>query len=533
MKNILKINAFLLALLIFSGCENWLDVNEDLNQPTVGRVDLLLPSAQIHMFTYLSGYQGASVGATIGTVMHQVKATGNSYNVTPTDHSINESWDAIYSGLQDVEEVIRIGKADDQLKYVGVAKLLKAYNYSLLVDLWGDVPFSEATSMPAIQYPSFEKGEDIYPALFDIIDDAILDLKNADSKNSVAMGTSDLVYEGNVDSWIKLANSLKLKMYNQIRLHASYDAAKVNALILEDNFIDSDSEFEIAYGSSKLPENRNPMYVGEYESAKDHEYLLSHWMFGTMNGDDKYISLFKDVKDPRIAYYYYKQEDGTSDEDVDFQNGDFYTTRFGSHGKDISTNFKNFTALGVYPCGGKFDDGSFTPGDFNASGAQGSGLAPMRLLSAHDILFIRAELADAGKTTENARDLFEAALNASFDKVNAVAKTVEKTPELKVLDRDAYIASILTKFDAGNILELIITEKWIASFGNPVDSYSDYRRTGFPKLYDPNTDDTDEATYTSYSFPVSMPYANSSMNANINKPEVRTISEDKVFWDAN
>ena len=533
MKNILKINVFLLALLIFTSCENWLDVNEDLNQPTVGRVDLLLPSAQIHMFTYLSGYQGASIGATLGTVMHQVKASGNSYNVKPTDHSLNEAWDDVYSGLQDIEEIIRIGKADDQLKYVGIAKLLKAYNYSLLVDLWGDVPFLEATSMPAIQYPKFDKGEDIYPALFDLIDDAILDLKNTDSKNTVAMGTSDLIYGGNVDSWIKLANSLTLKMYNQIRLHSSYDASKVDALILENNFIDSDSEFEIAYGSSKLPENRNPMYADEYKDDKSHSYLLSHWMFGTMNGNDGYIPLFKDVKDPRIAYYYYMQENGDSKDDADFRNGHFYTTRFGSHTKEISTNFKNFTALGVYPCGGKFDDGSLSPASFNLSGDQGSGLAPMRLLSAHDILFIRAELAQAGKTTEMPRDLFEKGLKAAFDKVNVVAKTVEKTPEIATADREAYITSILNKYDAGNEIELIITEKWIASFGNPLDSYTDYRRTGFPRLYDPNTDDTDDETYTSYSFPVSMPYANSSMNANINKPEVRNISEDKVFWDVN
>ena len=533
MKNILKISAFSLILLIFSSCEKWLDVNEDLNEPTVGRVDLLLPSAQIHMFTYLSGYQAASVGSTIGTVMHQVKENGDSYNVTPTDHSINESWDAIYSGLQDVEEIIRIGKANDQLKYVGVAKLLKAYNYSLLVDLWGDVPFSEATAMPAVRYPKFDNGETVYPALFDMIDEAILDLKNKESKNSVPMGSSDLVYGGNVTSWIKLANSLKLKMFNQIRLHSSYDAAKVNALILENNFIDSDSGFEIAYGSSKLPENRNPMYAAEYKSATAHEYLLSHWMFGTMNGDDNYIPLFKDVKDPRIPYYYYKQEDGSSSEDADFSNAGFYTTRFGSHSSDVSTNFKNFTALGVYPCGGKYDDGSLTPGDFNASGAQGSGLAPMRLLSAHDILFIRAELAQVGKTNEDARALFEEGLNAAFDKVNAVAKTVEKTPVVPVADRDAYVGSMLSKYDLGNELELIITQKWIASFGNPVDSYTDYRRTGFPKLFDPNTDDTDDETYTSYLFPVSMPYANSSMNANVNAPKPRTISADKVFWDVN
>lgn len=532
MKNIIKINVCILALLLFSGCEKWLDVNEDLNQPTTGRVDLLLPSAQIHMFTYLSGYMSASIGATTGTVMHQVVSYGNSYNVTPTDHSLNESWDAVYSGLQDVEEIIRIGTEEDQLKYVGVAKLLKAYYFSILVDLWGNVPFSEANSMPEIRYPAFDKGEDIYPALFLLIDEAVKDINNTESMNSVSMSGDDLVYNGDFANWIRLANSLKLKMYNQIRLHSSYDAAAVNALITEDNFIGAGSEFEITYGKSRLPENRNPMYVAEYESSDEHSFILSHWMYGTMKGDENYIPLFEGVEDPRIPYFYYKQEDGTSTFDSDFQNEDFYSTRFATHSKEVSTNFKTFTALGVYPCGGKFEDGSYIPGNFLNEGLQGSGLGPVRLLSAHDILFIRAELATEGKTTEDAKVLFEAGMNAAFDKVDDLATYVDQTPKLVDADKTAYITSMLTKFDAGDQLELIITQKWIASFGNPVDAYTDYRRTGFPQLYDPNEDGDDE-TFTSFLFPVVMPYANSSMNANLNSPKPRIISTDKVFWDVN
>lgn len=526
MKRFFKLNIFLFSLLTLVSCENWLDVNENLNTTTKGRVDLLLPSAQMHMFTYTSGFQDASVGAVAGTIMHQVVSTGDSYNVRSTDFGVNESWDAIYGGIQDLEEVIRIAGVNGDNQYIGIAKLLKAYNFSLLVDLWGDVPYSEANKMPLIQYPKFDKGEDVYNSLFSLIDEGVEFLKKEDKGSEIS--SSDLVYNGDTQKWIKLANSLKLKMYNQMRLVSTFDAAAVKALVLENNFIDAESAFEINYGKSKLPENRNPMYAKEYKDPKGHGYLISHWLYASMVGEKGYISLLEDIKDPRVPYYFYKQE-AKSESRVDFTLGRFYTTRFGSHGEHIATNFKNFTALGVYPCGGKYDDDTMLPGDDTQANQKGSGIAPMRLLSFHDILFIRAELAQANITTEVSKDLFKEAVEAAFAKVNTIAKNVDGAPALEVASRDAFITSLLAKYDASP-LESIITQKWIASFANPVDSYSDYRRTGFPKLFDPNTD-TDDETYTSYKFPVVFPYPNSTANANNNMPKDQNITSSRIFWD--
>lgn len=528
MKRFFKLNIFLFSLLTIVSCENWLDVNENLSVTSKGRVDLLLPSAQMHMFTYSTGFQNASLGAVVGTVMHQVVSTGDSYNVTPTDFGVNESWDAIYGGLQDLEEVIRIAGENGDNQYVGIAKLMKAYSFSLLVDVWGDVPYTEANKMPLIQYPKFDKSADIYSSLFLLIDEAI-EFLNKDEQGSV-VSTSDLIYSGDTQKWIKLANSLKLKMYNQMRLVSSLDKAAVKSLVLDNNFIDANSAFEITYGKSKLPENRNPMYVKEYSNPKGHKYYISHWLYASMQGEKGYISILKDIEDPRTPYFFYKQE-SESESDVDFTLGRFYTTRFASHTKSATTNFKNFTALGVYPCGGKYDDGTMMPGDDTQTNLKGSGVAPLRLLSFHDILFIRAELANANITGEVSKDLFKEAVEAAIAKVNTIARTVDGAPALEDTARDAFVTSLLVNFDA-NPLESIITQKWIASFANPVDTYSDYRRTGFPKLFDPNTDGDDE-TYTSYKFPVVFPYPNSTANANLNVPkdENEIIIATKLFWD--
>lgn len=546
-----KIQIIMLAMLtlVLSSCEDWLDVNEDPNNSQVGRVDLLLPSVEAHIFTYFSGYKSASIGSTLGTVMHQVVADGDEYKITSTDFSINESFSSVYSGaLTDVEEIIRIGSEGDDMQYVGIAKILKAYIYSVYVDVWGNIPFTEANRMPEIMFPKYDKGENIYPTLLKLIDEGVADIAK-DSKGVALLSGNDLVYAGDTKKWVKFANSLKLDMYNKIRLHSSFDAtalAAVKALVSEGNFIDSKSEFELVYVNSKSPENRNPMYVSEYGDASGTSYLISPWFYGAMMGKVGYVSCREGVVDPRVPYYFYRQvprTDGSVKASaIDFFDSanNFYSKRFGSHNKGkTSSGFKFYTALGVYPCGGKYDDGSLKPGDDSKSDRKGSGIAPVRLLSSHDILYVRAELALVGHTTENAETLLEQAIKASFAKVNAVAALdASGVPAIASANVQTYVDAIKLKYNAGNKLEVIITEKWISDFANPLISYNDYRRTGFPKLYDPNNDDAmfpddTELTYTSYSYPVSMPYANSSITANKNADAQRTIGSDRVFWDVN
>lgn len=538
MKRFYKIQLILLAIvsLTIVSCNDWLDVNEDPNNSQQGKVELLLPSAQGHLFTYFSGYNSdASIGNVLGTVMHQIVAEGNGYNVVPTAHTINEPYTSVLSGgLKDLEEIIRIGKENGDLKYVGIAKILKAYTFSLYVDIWGDVPFSEALRMPEIPYPNYDAGEDIYPKLFELLDEGINDLNNTEASNYTELSTNDIIYGGSTIKWEKFANTVKLNMYNKIRLHSSFDQNALVELINKDNFIDENSPFEMDYYNKISPQNRNPMYVDEYGSTEGVAYLISHWFYGVMKGND-YISFLEGISDPRMPYYFYNQT-GPGEDEVDYAEGAFYTIRFASNSQEVSSNFKKYTCLGVYPCGGKYDDGTQEPGDDTKNSLRGSGIAAARLFSYHDLLYVKAELALLGKINSDDRALLTSAMKASFDKVNEIAALDDNAPKLSEVESDNYIAAILEKYDAADTngkLEIIITEKWIAGFANPVISYNDYRRTGFPKLFDPETDDDDDDTFLSKSFPVSMPYANSSMSANKNAPEQRTVSEDKVFWDVN
>jgi hypothetical protein len=100
---------------------------------------------------------------------------------------------------------------------------------------------------------------------------------------------------------------------------------------------------------------------------------------------------------------------------------------------------------------------------------------------------------------------------------------------------DEYITAVLALYDAGSTqkkLELILTEKWIASFGFSLDIYTDYRRTGYPIMFDPNTDGN-PFTILNRAYPVSIPYFVDDLQINPNAAPQRNPGTDKVFWDVD
>ncbi|MEO6868761.1 MAG: SusD/RagB family nutrient-binding outer membrane lipoprotein, partial [Ginsengibacter sp.] len=115
-----------------------------------------------------------------------------------------------------------------------------------------------------------------------------------------------------------------------------------------------------------------------------------------------------------------------------------------------------------------------------------------------------------------------------------------------------YIASIMTYYDANvsQRLQVIMTQKWISSFGTAVDAYTDYRRTGFPLIWDPNNTTMAPNGFVqppvdgnplgspqpkvkvsaNRDFPLSLPWPNSELTSNSNAPAQKTPSSYKVFW---
>ncbi|WP_161964123.1 SusD/RagB family nutrient-binding outer membrane lipoprotein [Chitinophaga flava] len=498
----------ILFVVVAAGCtKHFLDINNDPNNPQQASLKLLLTGAE-HGLAYDMGFTNDARGArglteVLSVYVHQVvvRESQDQYGATGSQFDINGAWTGFYSSavaangpdyigtMENVEVLIRQATAGNNTIYAGIGKLLKAYGYSQYVDAFADVPFSQANQFATngVRYPVFDKGATIYPKLLALIDEAIGNLQNT-SGNDLIPSTDDVFYSGDVAAWIRMAKSLKLKLYNQIRLVQDV-SGPVNQLVSAGGLIGStDQGFMMRYGSLASPDDRNPGFSEYYATQKSH--YMSPWFYEIMKGYN--TRLFTGIRDPRIPYYFYNQNGplGPSQQLTEYRDSAFISIYFGSTGTNRNGSQDNsMTVFGIYPVGGRYDIGDST----TVTASSGTGAAPLRLISYADILFIEAELMNAGIIAGDARQKLSDAIDESFRQVDFVvglAKGNQSVPAIFGGPSTDYRNKILVAYDAQTTpagrLEVIITQKWIQAFGFSGDLYSDYRRTGFPILFNPN-----------------------------------------------
>lgn len=530
----------ILVLILFNSCEDYLDINDDPNNPTEVPVSQLLATVEVD----LAGSMGASVGGLSGytsAMVHQMFQRGNThqfYDLQGTDFEVQTPWNIMYSRLlTDIRQIINLGTQDEgneDWHYVGISQIIKAYTFSVLVDIWGDVPFSEANFGSEVRMPEYDNGDNIYPQLFTLVDEGITNLQKT---SNLSPGADDIIYQGNLSLWIKFARTLKLKMYNQIRLVQDV-SAEINALLADESqLIGSGDDFEFPYGASLAPMNRNPAYQQEYTPGAAYFYI-NPYFYEIMTGQNTFFPVegnpYSGITDPRVPYYFYNQlaPGQAAENPVAYRNGDFVSVYMFSYNIDPNEGFdqaSSQTIAGLYPIGGRYDDGNGGIASFN-----GAGDTPQRMLTYFSRLYTQAELALVGITSQNDSLLLAQAIQASFDKVNEVAFTAG-APAIAQGDIESYINSVMSLYNSadneGKLLH-IMTQKWIASFGFGIDAYNDYRRTGYPVLHDGNTDNID-ITVRTREFPLSYPWKTNDLQVNENAPAQKNITTFNVFWDAN
>ncbi len=545
-KTINKALLIIAVMATITGCKDYLDINTDPNNPSIVSINQLLPAVLTNV-AFSTGNAGGLNGH-VATVMHQTVQRGglNDYNVQSNDFNIGVTWNSLYSGaLTDIRQIIALGTESEDWHYVGIAQINKAYIYSVIVDVWGDVPYFDANLGSENPFPGYDGGADIYADLQLLLDEGIANLAKS---SNLSPSTDDFVYGGDLNKWRKLGKSLKFKLYAQTRLVANV-SSELNALLAENDMIaNADQDFEFAYGTSQSPENRNPGYVQEWAPGGSN-YYISPYFFEVMRSIDTFGhgGLNVGPTDPRVPYYFFNQLPSTAG-DSDAQNPCSYCPSTSGNGFlsiyafsfniDPNEGFDQSSSqsvLGLYPVGGKYDDGAGGLASLNSSLAgqvNGTGTVAQRMLPSFEIMYLRAELALAGVTSEDPRAMLVNAMDASFAKVNEVANNAG-APLIDGAAITTYQNAVLAMYDGGSAdlqMEIIMTQKWIASFGNALSIYNDYRRTGYPRLHDGNTDAL-SITVQGRSFPVSFPYTNGEITTNPNAPAQRVIATDKVFWD--
>ena len=136
-------------------------------------------------------------------------------------------------------------------------------------------------------------------------------------------------------------------------------------------------------------DDRNPGFYTYYATQRSNH--VSPWFYEILKGYNP--NIFNGNPDPRLPYYIYNQVNATQPSrdgnQTEYRDGPFVSIYFGSVGPDRDRTQQNTISLfGIYPVGGKYDDGSATIADANS----GTGAAPYRLITYADRLYLEAEL---------------------------------------------------------------------------------------------------------------------------------------------
>jgi Starch-binding associating with outer membrane/Susd and RagB outer membrane lipoprotein len=540
-----KVSAALALVLLVGSCTMFdLDINKDPNNPTVAAPDLLLPNIQTSLMNDFAGVEGD-----LETYVGLIGTQGLSrWDLQATQY--DGLWQSLYrTELKDLDQLIVAATASNSPHYLGISQVLKAYAYATMVDLFGDVPFSEASQADAekaVKAPKFDKDADIYAACLKLLDDGIVNL----AKTSPVVVSGDLIYGGNAPRWSRLAKTLKLKFLMTGRKGITGADAQIKTLLTDGGFISGAAD-DFKFTFSKDPTSvRHPWYTGAYTgTAFDYSYICHQLIL------DMHLDL-----DPRTRFYFRSQtilrlnpndvtQRNTANPgyipwtpaydslrargwDSTYINGLFARDRGDASGIPADEQLRLLP--GVYPCGGYYNTNLTAGTRPVANAAAGGGIFPA--LTDVNVSYYRIEAILALGATGDAKVEFDKAIRAHITRVvdfgratdgNSVAPTAAAV--------DAYVAKWMARYDAAANAEaklnVVMKQLWYSSWGNGFEIYNAYRRTGYPNTIN---DLINVSPKGATSFIWRMPYPNSEINLNA------SITADqkgykywvnKIFWN--
>lgn len=249
-----------------SSCSSFLDVNTNPNQFTGVTADAILGTA---LTTTATNYTGGNPSFnTYGswTADYWGKsgvvngfADETTYNYTNTSYA--GLFNNTYDNLNDYQLVQNQGTAYPN--HAAIARIMKVYNYLLLVDQYGDIPYSKALLGAANTAPSYDSAPVIYRDFITQLNGAISDI-NAATSSARTVGGEDVVFGGNMTKWKQFANSLKLRV---LLRQSSTSNAELNSYVATqmaslqnpaDGFITTDVVVQPNYAQNT--NQQNPFY---------------------------------------------------------------------------------------------------------------------------------------------------------------------------------------------------------------------------------------------------------------------------------
>lgn len=443
----------LLSFGIFSCSEDFLDVNDNPNDPPVSTPALTLPVAQ-QSFVMLNGTTMVNLGQFMvynWSVPSNWSAMGDEmrYQVTSNFYTsiFETSYLDIFRDLTYIENYEDPSGAVSYAAYDVIAETIKGFQYQLLVDLYGDVPYTEANLRIANPTPAYDDAETIYKAVIDSLTDAAVLAQNL-PQTAENPGNQDIIFYGDMLSWAQFANTIKLRMLVRMSNTGqdSYIQQQIASITANGaGFIEADVTANPGTpdqpGYSDNAGQQSPFYG--YVGRGPNNAALDRNDFTVAS--DFTLNYLNDTNDPRLQRLYSEAPRGG----------------YKGAPQSITLPGTGFTTQDVSHVG---------PGLLKNSAQD----QPIMLLA--EALFIQAEATVRGYLPGGeaaAKELYEAAITASFEYLGLDAAAAEAyyTQPIENISWDA----------SPNKIEAIMTQKWIALNGtSSIESWIDLTRTGYP-----------------------------------------------------
>jgi hypothetical protein len=503
------------SLLMATACtDGFEDINENINSPTFDKAapDQLLTNAIESMTDRVHEiFLGHEMGSSWVQHMAKVQYTDEDRYVYRPD-VVNASWNSFYGANgSDVSLIYKLGVERNNPNYQGVALVLKCYIASVLTDLFGDVPYSEAWKGAkedgGILSPVYDTQESIYRDIIGKLDEAntLLD------PNSTAIA-GDILFHNDISHWKKFANSLRLRLLLRM---SGRDAAFVTAEMSE--MIAAPATYPIFTGNA---DNAALVYLG---SAPNNNPINEN----RKTRDDHRVS--KNFIDMLLNTY-----------------GDYRVMVFAnpSEGTGLFVGMPNgLTSAEAAAYNGNGLANTSKLGDFWTRAT-----APGMLMSYSELKFILAEAALKGYIPGGAaaaQQHYEEGITGAFEYIRTPLQAVFDAHDggtwggqgipagYSVDDELSYALTTGAPWNTANGLRLIAEQKYIATFDQGLQSWFEWRRTGYPILTPAIAGENGGL------IPVRVPYPTNESTrngTNLNVAIARQGADNlntKVWWDIN
>lgn len=491
-KSLRKYNILLLFLLCgFFSCRKMDELNINPNSPTTVNPDYLFTQSLVKGM----GSYTANVNLNYWVVSHWVMnfatlkgdPAGREYE---SNSGKDLWWKETYSqALINAREVIRLTQDNPNLvNKTAMARIWEVFLFHQLSDLWGAVPHSEALKgMEALNYyPAYDKQSMIYSSLIAQLKDAAAQL---DDTKPVFNGAADPIYSGSVSNWKAFANSLRLRLALRLRF--------VNPALCQQTLQDLQSTSLISNNSQTAAFHynstfRNPLYelIVIRKEAGSKVYPSKFLIDKLMSTNDPRLKL---IAAPTLESQVFGFDDYAGVPNLVPSENTTVWQNYHANGDNISN-------IGSW----------YLRED-----------APGVLVSYAEVCFIKAEATLAGYWTGTAQQYYADGVQAALQSYGSLTATEVST----------YMNTLPAVTQ-----ENIITQKWLSyTYQNIFETYSEYRRTGYPALKNYDGTPIDQSVFPNR---LTYPFTEQSLNTS-HCTEAQQLNGGadvpglKVWWDLN